>query len=157
MINVVQARGAPEIEIAAKKGNPDAIKFPRPMLREKNYDFSFSGLKTAVLYYLRDNPKASVTDVAAAFQQAVVDVLVKKTVRLAREFGAESVLLCGGGSANKLLRETLKKETERAGANFFVPNFEYNTDNAAMIAAAAYVQHLCKKKLPIVADANLNL
>ena len=154
--------GGPEIQKLAAKGNPKAINFPRPMLKDKNYEFSFSGLKTAVLYYLRDNPNSSrnssyVADVAASAQQAIVDVLVGKTIRAAKNFGAESVLLCGGVSANRPLQETLKKETEKIGANFFVPDFQYNTDNAAMIAAAAYIQHLKKKKLRISAQSNLNL
>ncbi len=149
--------GGPEIQKIAKKGNPKAMNFPRPMLKDKNYEFSFSGLKTSVLYYLRDNPEANKADVAASVQQAIVDVLVTKTIRAAKNFGAESVLLCGGVSANKALRETMKLETEKLGAKFFVPDFEYNTDNAAMIAAAAYIQHLKKKKLRLVAQSNLNL
>ncbi len=149
--------GGPEIQKIAKRGNPKAVNFPRPMLKDKNYEFSFSGLKTSALYYVRDNPKTSVADVAASVQQAIVDVLVGKTIRAAKAFGAESVLLCGGVSANRLLRETLKKESGKIGAKFFVPDFEYNTDNAAMIAAAAYIQHLRKKKLKLEANSNLGL
>lgn len=149
--------GGPEIQKIAVQGDPKAVNFPRPMLRDKNYEFSFSGLKTSVLYYMRDNSKAKVADVAASFQQAVVDVLVGKSIRAAREFGAESVLLCGGVSANKPLREAMQKESESRGLRFFVPDFEYNTDNAAMIAAAAYVQKLRNKKLRITAQSNLTL
>lgn len=153
--------GGPEIQKIAKQGNPKAINFPRPMLKDKNYEFSFSGLKTSVLYFLRDNlnfgTEIRTADVAASFQQAVIDVLVGKTVRAVKNFGAESVLLCGGVSANKPLQETLKLETEKLGRKFFVPSFEFNTDNAAMIAAAAYIQHLRKKKLRIEAQSNLNL
>lgn len=154
--------GGPEIEKIAKKGDPKAIKFPRPMLRDKNYDFSFSGLKTSVLYYLRDSKNSHSSNrfrfnVAASFQQAVVDVLIGKTIRAAREFGAKSVLLCGGVSVNKFLQKTLRQKSEEAGAKFFCPSFEYNTDNAAMIAAAAYIRHQQKKKLRLSAQSNLNL
>ena len=173
--------GGPEIQKLAEKGNPKAINFPRPMINDKNYEFSFSGLKTAVLYYLRDTKNTNpselyerakirfgsfgshsnfshrVADVAASFQQAIVDVLVKKTIRAAVEFGAKSILLSGGVAANKSLRESLKFKVESLKLKFFVPPFEYNTDNAAMIAAAAYINHLRKKKYQLKAQANLNL
>lgn len=148
--------GGPEIEKIAKSGYP-IVKFPRPMLKDQNYDFSFSGLKTAVLYYVRDNNKTSRADVAASFQQAVVDVLVGKTIRAARVYRAKSILLCGGVSANKYLQKNLKVAASNLGADFHVPAFEFNTDNAAMIATAAYIQHLRKKKLPMLANSNLNL
>src|SRR3989344_2984847 len=109
--------GGPEIQKLAAEGKP-VINFPRPILREKSYDFSFSGLKTAVLYYLRDNPTASKADVAASFQQAVIDVLVAKSVRAAREYGAESILLCGGVSANKALRMFLQAAAKKLGVGF---------------------------------------
>ena len=149
--------GGPEIEKAAKKGNARAIDFPRPMLRAKNYEFSFSGLKTSVLYYLRDNPSANKLDVAASFQQAVFDVLIGKTMRAAKEFKAKSVLLCGGVAANKTLRSALKKEAKKLDVDFFAPKMEFNTDNAAMIAADAYIRHLQKKKLPFTANGNLGI
>ncbi len=151
--------GGPEIQKLAAKGDPNTIKFPRPMLNKKNFDFSFSGLKTSVLYYLRDNPKANKADVAASFQQAVIDVLVKKTIRAAEEFGAKTVLLCGGVSANKPLQSTLRQLANDKNLKFNVPEFQFNTDNAAMIAAAAYINLLQKneKPLPIEADSNLNL
>jgi len=151
--------GGPEIEKLAMKilnRVQDDIQFPRPMLHSKNYDFSFSGLKTAVLYYLRDNPlpslrgKAKQSLVAASFQQAAIDVLVKKTMRAVDEFDAKSVLLCGGVACNKALQEALRKEitplnndigcpkdTQCRYYSFHVPELKYNTDNAVMIAAAA--------------------
>ena len=148
--------GGPEIQKLAAKGNPNAIKFPRPMLgtsnpakakiRGANYDFSFSGLKTSVLYYIRDNPRAKKADIAASFQQAVIDVLTKKTIRAAQEFNAKSGLLCGGVSANRALRDNLRQTTNDLRLNFFVPDFEFNTDNAAMIAAAGYIALLQKNK-----------
>lgn len=158
MLNL-QYPGGPEIQKLAVKGNPNAIKFPRPMLNKNNYEFSFSGLKTSVLYFLRDNPKPNKADVAASFQEAVVDVLVKKTIRAAEEYKAKSILLCGGVSANKLLRNTLHASCFMLHKKFIVPDFKYNTDNAAMIAAAAYINLLQKKKkrLKIEAQGNLNI
>src|SRR3989344_9304107 len=145
--------GGPELEKLAKKGNPEAINFPRPMLKDKNYDFSFSGLKTAVLYYLRNNFNLRTSDVqniAASFQTAAIDVLVGKTVKAVKEFGVESVLIAGGVAANKKLRAAMKLEAKKMGINFFAPPAKLNTDNAAMIAAAAYIGYLRKKKLKIV-------
>jgi N6-L-threonylcarbamoyladenine synthase len=159
--------GGPELEKLAKAGNPQVINFPRPMLKDKSYDFSFSGLKTAVLYYLRDhfpresasNPgrSAFIADVAASFQQAVIDVLIEKTIRAAKEFKAKSVLLCGGVAANRALRQQLQHLTSNSQLKFHVPDLEYNTDNAAMIAVAAYIQKLKNKKLRLIAQPNLNL
>ncbi len=153
--------GGPEIEKLSARGNSFAITFPRPMLNEKNYDFSFSGLKTAVLYYLRDAKLASKhinkAEVAAGFEQAVVDVLTAKTRRAAQEWGAESILLSGGVAANKHLRRALKRTAELVGAQFFVPDFKYNLDNAAMIAAAGYFTHLRKKKYKLEAQGNLGI
>jgi N6-L-threonylcarbamoyladenine synthase len=157
--------GGPEISKLALKGNPAAIDFPRPMLnpsagsgrRANNYEFSFSGIKTAVLYYLRDHKKFNKNDVAASFQQAVVDVLVKKTMRAAKEFSAQSVFVCGGVAANKELRRQLAAECEKWGIAFTAPANEYNTDNAAMIAAAAYLAKLRKKNYPMVADSTMTL
>ena len=137
--------GGPEIEKSALDGDARAINFPRPMIHDKNYDFSFSGLKTAVLYYLRDHANANKADVAASFQQAVIDVLVAKTIRAAKQFGARSVLLSGGVASNKLLRKTLKKESEKNNCLFFAPGLKYNQDNAAMIAVAGYMAYLRKK------------
>ncbi|MDP3729500.1 MAG: tRNA (adenosine(37)-N6)-threonylcarbamoyltransferase complex transferase subunit TsaD [bacterium] len=149
--------GGPEIQKIAEHGNPKLIAFPRPMLREPGYEFSFSGLKTSVLYYIRDNPKTKKEDVAASFQQAVIDVLVKKTIRAAEEYNAQTILLCGGVAANKPLRENLKIESEKLKVKFVAPEFQFNTDNAAMIGAAAYMTLMNKKakKLPLVANGGL--
>lgn len=155
--------GGPEIQKIAGKGNENAIKFPRPLLnlpaKDKNYyNFSFSGLKTSVLYYLRDNPKAKKTDVAASFQKAVIDTLVKKTIHAAQEHKAKSILLCGGVAANKALRDNLQQATNNLQLDFIVPDFQFNTDNAAMIAAAAYINLLSRKKrLAIGAQGNLTI
>lgn len=149
--------GGPEIEKIARKGNPDATPFPRPMMHTKDYDFSFSGLKTSVLYFMRDNPRASKPDVAASFQKAAVDVLVYKTMRAAREFGAKSITLSGGVAANKALRKALQGDCRKNDLQFFVADFIYNTDNAAMIAATAYLNLFQKKKYPLVANGGLNI
>ncbi len=168
--------GGPAIEQVAKKGNPNAIAFPRPLLREKNYDFSFSGLKTSVLYYLQKNtnvrspttddrsesvirhPSSVITDVAASFQAAAIEVLVKKTERAVVEFGARAIVLCGGVAANTALRNALQKSAENFDVTFIAPAMEYNTDNAAMIAMAAYMRTARKSKpLPLVADGTLSL
>lgn len=148
--------GGPEIQKIAKKGNARAIEFPRPMLYAKNFDFSFSGLKTSVLYHLRDNPNGKKEDVAASFQYAAIDVLVKKTIRAAEEFNAKSVILSGGVAANQALRETLKKECKERKLHFFAPPMDFNTDNAMMIAVAAYINILQKKSYPLEANGNLS-
>ncbi|MFH1161763.1 MAG: tRNA (adenosine(37)-N6)-threonylcarbamoyltransferase complex transferase subunit TsaD [Candidatus Jorgensenbacteria bacterium] len=160
--------GGPEIEKLAAQGNPAAIPFPRPMLHSKNYDFSFSGLKTSVLYYLRDNkcPHKSVknphksafaANIAASFQQAAIDVLAAKTERAAREYKARSIMLSGGVAANSALREELLVVSRKLSVDFFAPPMNLNTDNAAIIGAAGYIAYLRKEKLPLVANGNLNL
>ncbi len=151
--------GGPEIEKVAKNGNPSAIHFPRPMIHHKNYDFSFSGLKTAVLYDIRDKKltKKVRADVAASFQQAAIDVLVTKTMHAVEEYSAKSIFLGGGVAANSLLRKTLKKKAVEKRLELHVSEMKYSGDNAAMIAVAAYINHLKGKKLRITAQANLNL
>ncbi len=154
--------GGPEIERLAAAGDPKAIAFPRPMLREKNYDFSFSGLKTAVLYYLKENEEKRTKrefkcDVAASFQQAAVDVLVLKTMRAAEEFDARSVILCGGVAANGKLRNDMQHAAKKSGLSFFVPNNAYNSDNGAMIGAAGYMAHLRKKTYRLSAQGTLDI
>lgn len=135
--------GGPEVEKEAEKARgeraEELIPFPRPMLHSGDYNFSFSGLKTAVLYFVRDHPEASKAAVCASFQEAAIEVLVKKAMRAAEECGAESMLLCGGVAANKALRENLRLHAESKNIRFFVPDTRYNTDNAVMIAAAAYL------------------
>ena len=151
--------GGPEIQKVAEKGDPESVDFPRPMLNQKNFDFSFSGLKTSVLYYLRGKkltPKLK-ADVAASFQRAAVDVLVEKTIRAAWAHKARSIFLSGGVAANKSLRENLSKRARKEGLEFYMPEFQYSTDNAAMIAGAAYMNHEKGKKYRINTQANLNL
>src|SRR3989344_3081692 len=132
--------GGPEISKLAKKGNPDAINFPRPMLHSKDLNFSFSGLKTAVLYFLRDNQKISKADVGASFEQAVVDVLVKKTLEAVKIYKPKTVALCGGVAANSRLRQEFSKRL-----NVLLPEKKFTGDNAAMIAVAGYYRWKARK------------
>ena len=152
--------GGPEIERLSAIGKGDAIHFPRPMLDQKNYDFSFSGLKTAVLYRLRDYPakkEKEKADVAASFQEAAVEVLVKKTMRAAEASRAKSVILSGGVAANQRLRQALGEEAKKRKMKFLAPEMRFNTDNAAMVAAAAYLSKLRGKERRITAQANLSI
>ena len=132
--------GGPVIDKLAKSGNEKFINFPRAMLKEKDFDFSFSGLKTAVLYYLKKNgleAKEKLTaDVVASFQAALVEVLVEKTIIAAKKMGVENVVLAGGVACNSYLREQLKIRVEQERMNLFSPSPILCTDNAAMIACA---------------------
>ena len=131
--------GGPQISKLAKTGNAEAIKFPRPMLHDDSFDFSFAGLKTSALYWLRDNKLENAGDFCASFEQAIIDVLSEKTLRAAKKFKPKTVILSGGVSANAKLRETLRKKLEAVKIHdFLVPEARYCMDNAAMIAAAGY-------------------
>jgi N6-L-threonylcarbamoyladenine synthase len=159
--------GGPQIEKLAREGNENAISFPRPMMHDKNYDFSYSGLKTSVLYYCRDNPAFNPADVAASFQNAATEVLIKKAMRAAKEFSAKggsasggkvkSIILSGGVAANSYLREKLGNEVKKEKMLFLVPGFTFNTDNAAMIGAAGYFNYSLKKKYPLRANGDLSV
>ncbi len=150
--------GGPAIQKIAEAGNPTAYDFPRAMITDPNYDFSFSGLKTAALRVVRPSVKGrkvqrgeqsmkhgqlredvSIPDVAASFQAALVDVLVQKTIRAVKDFGATAILLSGGVSANGPLRQQMAVQ---APVPVYYPPLKYCTDNAAMIATAAYYRHL---------------
>ncbi|MBU0613439.1 tRNA (adenosine(37)-N6)-threonylcarbamoyltransferase complex transferase subunit TsaD [Patescibacteria group bacterium] len=159
--------GGPIISKLANKGNARAFDLPRPMLKDKTYDFSFSGLKTAVLYESQSkkhnfNSKKKIADMSASFEQATVDVLIKKTTRATKEHKIKTVLLAGGVAANKKLRADLKKElqTELPKVELLLPDLDYCTDNAAMIAVAGYF-HARKKEFTqiskIQADPNWEL
>jgi N6-L-threonylcarbamoyladenine synthase len=129
--------GGPAIERVAAAGDPSAIDFPRAM-RNEGLDFSFSGLKTAVLNHVRGNPDVDTADVAASFQAAVVDVLVHKARRAAAQGGALGLALGGGVAANSKLREDLLDACTADGLNAYLPSRAMCTDNAAMIAAAGW-------------------
>mgnify|MGYP002639374618 CR=1 FL=1 len=149
--------GGPKISKFAQEGDPSTIKFPRPMINSKDFDFSFSGLKTAALYHLRDNPKEDVNNFCASFEQAVVDLLVSKTLKAVKKYNPKTVILAGGVSANKKLRETLKSEIKKQSPNslFLIPYSSYCMDNAAMIAVAAY-HHTNKKEFTNWKDLKAN-
>jgi N6-L-threonylcarbamoyladenine synthase len=149
--------GGPSIEKAAKKGNPKAIDFPRTMLAPDSLDFSFSGIKTAVLYYCRGQDmkgenkadtmsEEEIADVAASFQAAVVDVLVKKTQRAAEQIGAKTVLLGGGVAANSVLRTALQEfcDSSEPQRKLLAAPKQYCTDNAVMVASLAYYKYNAK-------------
>ena len=148
--------GGPAIDRLAPEGDPEAIRFPRPMLAE-GYDFSFSGLKTAVVNHVRNHPDHNVADVAASFQAAAVDVLVAKARRAAADTGATSLCIGGGVAANSLLRRRIVEACEEDGLRAFVPSRELCTDNAAMIAAAAWWRYRADGPTPLDAGAVPNL
>jgi N6-L-threonylcarbamoyladenine synthase len=135
--------GGPVIDKMASKGNPESIAFPRPLLGD-TFDFSFSGLKTAVVYYLRDNPavqssKKRMANVCASFQAAVVDVLVKKTLAAAEKTGVKRIVVCGGVAANSGLRHRFSTDAKKYKV-YFSP-VALCTDNAVMIAVAGYYKY----------------
>lgn len=155
--------GGPEIEKIAKEGNPNAIEFPRTMLSVDSLDFSFSGIKTSVLYHVHGHGKTSggleklsnsnIADIAASFQQAVVDVLLRKTMLAVAQTGLNTIVLGGGVAANSYLRNSLEKECGRRKIAFYAAKMEYCTDNAAMIAALGYHQFLCDDFADLKLDA----
>lgn len=156
--------GGPQIDKWAKKGNPEAIKFPRPYATENDLNFSFSGIKTSVLYYLRDHnlrdtkiPDELLADICASFQASVVDVLVQKTLQAAKKYKVKDIAVAGGVSANSQLRNQMKQEAEKNGFNFFIPKFEYCTDNGGMIAEVGYRKYLRHTFSPLHVTATANL
>jgi N6-L-threonylcarbamoyladenine synthase len=155
--------GGPALDALAADGNPDAIRFPRAMADSGDLDFSMSGLKTAVLRYLRGEQAAGrdvfLPDVAASFQEAIVDVQVAKTVTAAKDRGVDTVLLGGGVVANTRLRERMAEVGAREGLRILYPPLDLCTDNAAMIATvgAARLARGERSSLDIAADPNLRL
>ena len=137
--------GGKVIDDLAKEGDSDAIRFPRPMLERDNYQFSFSGIKTAVRFFIEKARDAetlpAVADIAASFQAAVVDVLVGKTVRAAKAKNAKAITLTGGVAANRQLRESMRRAGEEFGAEVYYPRIQLCTDNGAMIAGVAYQKY----------------
>ena len=129
--------GGPAIDRIASEGNPHAVEFPRAMMHD-GLDVSFSGLKTSVINHVRKNPEMPNADVAASFQAAVVDVLCAKTIKAAQQVGAQGIVLGGGVSANTFLRSEMTRRGGEAGFKVALPSRAMCTDNAAMIAAAAW-------------------
>jgi len=150
--------GGPIIDRMALDGDPEAIKFPRPMLND-GYDFSFSGLKTAVVNHVRKNPEVDAADVAASFQTAVVDVLVTKAQKAAQEHNATALCIGGGVAANSQLREQILDACVADGLRGYVPSRAMCTDNAAMIASAAWWRFKADggSPLDLGADPSLSL
>ena len=156
--------GGPAIEKLARSGDPKKIDFPRPLINKSNFNFSFSGLKTSVLYFTRSAPsmKFKKSDICASFQQAAVDVLVTKTVRAASQYKIKTVMLAGGVAANQKLRSGLKTQLKKQSPQiaFIVPDFPLCTDNALMIAIAGYFKAQKKQITPwwqLKADPNWQL
>ncbi len=156
--------GGPEISRLAKKGNSAKYPFPSPMLHSKDYDFSFSGLKTAVLYFCRAAfggkvPQAAEADIAASFQKAVVDVLIAKTIRAAREYMVKTIIFGGGVAANEELRERLALEIKEyiPTTKYYIPDTDLAGDNALMIATAAYFMGKKRAPIKVGADAHARL
>lgn len=154
----LQYPGGPEIEKAARGGNPRAYDFPRSMMHDPHLDFSFSGLKTAVLYALqRQEGKVSVADLAASFQQAVIDILIGKTLRAARQTGRGIIALSGGVSLNQSLRREFQAACGKSGHQLVTAAPALCTDNAAMIGFAALLRHLAGGRSRLDEDIDPNL
>lgn len=143
--------GGPFIEKLASKGDPDAVSFPKKILPD-SLDFSYSGLKTAVLNHIKKNPGSSKEDIAASFQSAAIEVLINKTVKAAKKEEIKRIALSGGVSANSLLRKLIKERAENEGIEVYLPSLSLSTDNAAMIAAVGF-HHFNKGQF---ADYSLN-
>ena len=129
--------GGPEIQKAAKKGNPSSFSFPRPMIQDKSFDMSFSGLKTAVLYATKEvdkTDKKNICDIAASFQSAITDVLVHKLILSAENKKIDCIVLAGGVAANDELRKKVSEKAKAKNIRTIYPQLKYCTDNAAMIA-----------------------
>jgi N6-L-threonylcarbamoyladenine synthase len=155
--------GGPALDRLAQRGDRDAIAFPRAMADSGDYDFSLSGLKTAVIRHVKAERAAGrqvdAADLAASFQEAVVDVQVKKTIRATRDRGAATILLAGGVVANTRLRKRMRAEAEAAGLRVLFPSPDLCTDNGAMIAAAGWSRLVRGERsdIDIGADAGLRL
>lgn len=137
--------GGPKIDRLSKEGNPDAIEFPRAKIGDCPYDFSFSGVKSAVLNYLNNakmkGEEVNSADLAASFQKAVVDVLVDHTMLAAKDYGMDKIAIAGGVASNGTLREAMRKACEEQKYCFYHPSPIFCTDNAAMIGVAAYYEY----------------
>lgn len=155
--------GGPKVDKLSKEGNDHAIDFPKAKVEGAPYDFSFSGVKSAVLNYINmhemKGEKINVADVAASFQRSVVEAIVDRTVHAAKEFGLKKVALAGGVASNSCLRQTMKEECEKNGLGIYYPSPILCTDNAAMIACAGYYEYIngTRHGLDLNAVANLKI
>jgi N6-L-threonylcarbamoyladenine synthase len=151
------------IDNLAKAGDPKGIRFPRARLKKSAYEFSFSGIKTAVWHYLKtqgeEKTERQQADIAASFQEAVVDMLIEPAVRAAQAHGVKCIVLSGGVAANSRLRASMKAKAEGAGVQVFYPAPKFCTDNGAMIALAGYhaLQRGRRDDYHLNADADLTL
>lgn len=149
--------GGPEISKLAQEGNPKAFDLPRPMINSKDFDFSFSGLKTAVANLIKEVKNPDKSDLCASIEQAIVDVLVEKTIRAAKEFKVKEIMVAGGVAANRKLANELKTKCQQSGIKLHVPPANLCTDNGAMIASAGFFQKPIQDPLSLQADPNLSL
>lgn len=153
--------GGPAIQKKALEGNPEAIRFPRVNMGESGFDFSFSGVKTAVLNYIHNADQRgleiNIADVAASFQEAVVDVLSGHLLACAQQNGVSRIALAGGVAANRPLRERIESKAVENGLEFGCPRLELCTDNAAMIGCAAYYEFLAGSLADMSLNATANL
>jgi N6-L-threonylcarbamoyladenine synthase len=148
--------GGPAIDALASQGDATLVEFPRAMMHD-GLNMSFSGLKTSVMNYVRKNPDVANPNIAASFQEAVVDVLCAKTIKAAQQVGARGIVLGGGVSANSLLRSTMTTRGEQAGFTVALPSRAMCTDNAAMIASAAWYRLLSDGPMDLTCGAYPNL
>ena len=148
--------GGPQIDSTAKGGDPNFVDFPRAMKQKDNFDFSFSGFKTAVRNYLlahdKEFQKKHISDITASVQKAIVDSLVSKTINYAKKYNSKVIIVAGGVSANSLLRQEITEQTRKMSIEVYFPPLEYCMDNAAMIGAAA-VEKYARSEF---ADLSLN-
>jgi N6-L-threonylcarbamoyladenine synthase len=159
--------GGPLVDKFAARGNARAVKFPRPYLEEHSHQFSFSGLKTSVLYYLRkvgfdkttEMNEQFIADVCASFQAAVVDVLIDKLLYAAIKYEVQDIAVCGGVSANSELRRRLEAEAKINHLHLFIPRLDFCTDNGAMVAQAGYerLRRGFVSNLELTAEPNLQM
>jgi N6-L-threonylcarbamoyladenine synthase len=149
--------GGPVIDRVARNGDPQAISFPRAFISKDSFDFSFSGIKTSVLHYVRKHPRARVEDIAASFQEAAVDVLISKAVQAALTLDLRRIVLSGGVACNSRLRMRLKEIAEKEGLETNIPSPVLCTDNAAMIGVIGHYYLTRGKTSPLTLNAFSNL
>ena len=158
--------GGPIIDELSKTGNPNAVRFPRPVLLKNSLDFSFSGLKTAVVNYVKAHPEPSggypedlIKDIVSSFQEAVVEVLLRKTLQAAQQQGLKRIVLSGGVAANHRLRERMKEEALQQELKVYLPSASFCTDNAAMVGVVGYeyLKRGIRSPLSLNAFSNLPL
>ena len=155
--------GGPLIDKCAKEGDANKYKFPSPMINTDDFNFSFSGIKTSVLYFLRDEnisvpiDENTLKNICASFQQSVIKVLIAKTIKAALKYNVKDIAVSGGVSANSKLRNDFNVECKSLGLNLFIPKLAYCTDNGAMIAEVGYRKYLKNKFSDLFVTANPNL